>query len=131
MLDWGIPRVRLTVVPSRWQLPQRRGISIGEVGAAGRTMLCVPWQLLQPGAKVSPDVDFRPCTLAAYCFCSSLWQSPHCTGASLSGCGTSLMSLWQETQSAPAWGDAFRAAALNGGASPALRFPVRAPASWH
>src|SRR5512146_748392 len=41
------------------------------------------------------------------------------------------MSLWQETQSREAWGDAFRAAALNGGASPLLRFPARAPGSWH
>ena len=35
MLVCGICRVRLTVVPSRWQLPQRRGISIVEVGEPG------------------------------------------------------------------------------------------------
>src|SRR6266545_698014 len=41
------------------------------------------------------------------------------------------MSLWQETQSTEAWGDAFSAAALKAGASPLLRFPARAPGSWH
>src|ERR1700693_5665139 len=133
MLDCGICRVRLTVVPSRWQPPHRRGISIvevGEPGVDGRTMLWVPWHALHPGAEESPPAAFLPCTLAAYCFCSAVWQSPHSTRASLAGCGSSLMSAWQDAQSRVAWGDAFRAAALKAGASPALRLPVRAPASW-
>ena len=44
-------------------------------------------------------------------------------GASFSGCGTSLMSLWQATQSRAAWGDAFKAAALKPGGTPAWRLP--------
>ena len=55
---------------------------------------------------------------------------PQSTRASFSGCGTSLMSLWQATQSRAAWGDAFKAAALKPGGTPAWRFPVRGPESW-
>ena len=46
------------------------------------------------------------------------------------GCGTSLMSLWQATQSRAAWGDAFKAAALKPGGTPGWRFPLRGPESW-
>src|SRR5262245_22445856 len=94
-------------------------------------MSCVPWQLLQLGAEESPETALRPCMLAANCFCSSAWQSPHSTFASLSGCGSSLMSEWHEEQSAEAWGEAWSAAAWKGGASPALRLPVLGPFSWH
>jgi hypothetical protein len=57
-------------------------VEVGEPWLEGRATLCVPWQLLQPGAKESPPAALRPWTLAPYWFCSSVWQWPHRTGAS-------------------------------------------------
>src|ERR1019366_1486510 len=103
---------------------------VGDFRLEGDRMSCVPWQSLQPGARASFCAAFLPWTLAAYWLCSSLWHPPQSTRASLSGCGTSLISLWHATHSRAAWGDAFKAAAWNPGGTPGWRFPVRGPASW-
>src|SRR5450755_1043079 len=102
---------------------------VGDFRLEGAMMSCVPWQSLQPGASASFCAAFLPWTLAAYWLCSSLWQEPQSTRANLSACGTSLISLWQATHSRAAWGDDFRAAALNPGGMPAWRLPRRGPES--
>ena len=102
----------------------------GEPGLEGRWTRCAPWHVLQPGAEESPAAALRPCTLSTYCFCSSPWQDPQSTFASLSGWGSSFTSPWHEVQSRSAWGEAFKAAASKFGASPAFRLPVLGPGSW-
>src|ERR1700739_1289536 len=52
MLVWGMPRVSLTGVPSRWHPPQSLGnsmVEVGDLGADGRRTLGVPWEALHPG----------------------------------------------------------------------------------
>src|ERR1039458_6130272 len=74
MLVCGMSWVLLTSLSLLWQLPQRPGISMVEVrdlGFDGRRMLCVPWQVLQPGALLSPRADAFPWRLAVYWVCSS------------------------------------------------------------
>src|ERR1039458_9955682 len=104
MLVCGMSWVLLTSLSLLWQLPQRPGISMVEVrdlGFDGSRMLCVPWQVLQPGALLSPRADAFPWRLAVYWVCSSGWHAPHSTLASFSGCGNSFLasSAWQETHS--------------------------------
>src|ERR1039457_4325264 len=96
-------------------------------------MLWVPWQLLQPGASLSPRPAAFPCKLAVYCACSLVWHEPQSTGASFSDLGNSFFasSLWQLAHSSAAWGEALRPAASIGGGTPGTRFPPRGPISWH
>src|ERR1039458_7587664 len=105
-------------------------VETGDFRLDGGRMSCVPWQSLQPGAYGSLCAAFLPWTLPEYWLCSSLWQRPQSTRANFSGCGTSLMSLWQATHSRAAWGDAFKAAVWNPGGTPDWRFPTRGPESW-
>src|SRR5450759_4219513 len=133
MLVCDMTRVLLTSASSRWQPPHSCGtlmVAVADFRLDGRRMSWVPWQSLQPGAYGSFCAAFLPWTLAPYWLCSSLWHTPQSTRANLSACGTSLMSLWQATQSRAACGDAFKAAAWKPGGTPAWRFPVRGPESW-
>ena len=47
-------------------------VEMGEPGALRAFTVCVPWQVLQPGASLSPRAVARPCRLAAYCARSSV-----------------------------------------------------------
>jgi hypothetical protein len=68
----------------------------GTIGAAAATSCALPWQDWQPTPAV-------PCTLAGARDASSAWQEEHSTFATFSGCGKSLMVVWQSLQPKIPW----------------------------